>query len=80
MISLPTNHPDIASSYEIIGKFYDDKGECDKAFEFLQKGLEIYLISLRPNHPDIATLFNKTGVVYNSQGNVKNPMNLQKSV
>ncbi|CAF4687816.1 unnamed protein product, partial [Didymodactylos carnosus] len=58
LISLPPNHPDIATTYNNIGLVYDNQGDYEKALKYYEKDLEISLISLPPNHPDIATTYN----------------------
>ncbi|CAF4659011.1 unnamed protein product, partial [Didymodactylos carnosus] len=67
-ISLPPNHPDIATTYNNIGLDYFDQGDYEKALKSYEKSLEIELISLPPNHPDIATTYNNIGLVYDNQG------------
>ena len=52
--SLPSNHPDLASSYNNIGIVYDSMGEYSKALSSYEKALEIRQQSLPPNHPDLA--------------------------
>ncbi|CAF0898807.1 unnamed protein product [Didymodactylos carnosus] len=68
LISLPPNHPSIATTYNNIGLVYDNQGDYEKALKSYEKSLEIKLISLLPNHPDIARTYNNIGSVYDSQG------------
>ena len=44
------------------------KAEYDKALEYLQKALVIYLKELGPDHPRVATSYNGIGLVYNNKG------------
>jgi tetratricopeptide (TPR) repeat protein len=66
--TLPTNHPDIASSYYNIGGIYFKKGDNDKAIEYYFKSLEIRKETLPPNHPSIATSYNNIGLIYQNKG------------
>ena len=47
-----TEHPDVAGSYDNIGKVHEEKGEHDKALENYQKAYAIWLKKLGPNHPN----------------------------
>ena len=62
--SLPTNHPDLASSYNNIGNVYDNMGEYSKALLSYEKALAIQQQSLPTNHPDLAYSYNNIGNVY----------------
>ncbi|CAF3509995.1 unnamed protein product, partial [Rotaria sp. Silwood2] len=67
-IALPTNHPDLAGSYNNIGSVYYDMGEYSKALSSYERSLEIRKIALPPNHPDLAASYNNIGMVYYSTG------------
>ncbi|CAF3451590.1 unnamed protein product [Rotaria socialis] len=67
-ISLPANHPSLATSYNNIGSVYDNMGEYSKALEFYEKDLEIAKKALPPNHPSLATSYNNIGLVYKNMG------------
>ncbi|CAF1390910.1 unnamed protein product [Didymodactylos carnosus] len=67
LISLPPNHPYIATTYNNIGMVYNKQSDYEKALKSYEKFLEIRLISLPPNHPDIATTYNNIGSLYNKQ-------------
>jgi tetratricopeptide (TPR) repeat protein len=47
---LPSNHPDIAQTYNDISQVYDSESKWDKSIEYLNK-------SLQPNHPSLATTY-----------------------
>ena len=55
---------DIAISYNNIGLVYSDKGDYDKALEFLNKAMTIRKAKLGEEHTDVATSYNNIGVVY----------------
>ncbi|CAF4329418.1 unnamed protein product, partial [Rotaria magnacalcarata] len=50
-ISLPPNHPDLATSYSNIGGVYDSMGEYSKALSYLEKSLIIKQKSFPSTHP-----------------------------
>ncbi|MGC0372443.1 MAG: hypothetical protein DGJ47_001156, partial [Rickettsiaceae bacterium] len=62
------NH--ITDGYNNLGIAYDNKGEYDKAIEFHQKSLDMYLktYASNPNHPDISMRYNNLGSTYSSKG------------
>ena len=66
--SLPENHPNIASSYNNIGRVYDSMSEYTKALMNYKKALELKLQSLPKNHPNIADSYNNVGIVYDEMG------------
>ncbi|CAF1545103.1 unnamed protein product, partial [Rotaria sordida] len=45
-ISLPSNHPDLAASYNNIGNMYINMGEYSKALSSYERSLEIRKIAL----------------------------------
>ncbi|CAF1259985.1 unnamed protein product, partial [Didymodactylos carnosus] len=51
---LPSNHPDIATTYTNVAELYDTQEDYVKEIEYLNKTLEIQLNSLPPSHPDVA--------------------------
>ena len=67
-VSLPANHPSLATSYNNIGLVYDNMGEYSKALSYYEKDLEISKQVLPPNHPSLATSYNNIGMVYNNMG------------
>ncbi|CAF4967799.1 unnamed protein product, partial [Rotaria socialis] len=58
---LPSNHPDLASSYNNIGFVYDNMGDYSNALSYHQKALNIYEKTLSSNHPDLAASNNNIG-------------------
>jgi tetratricopeptide (TPR) repeat protein len=64
--TLPSNHPNLAISYNNIGNVYNNMGEYSKALSYYEKALEIYQKSLPPNHPNLATSYNNIGLVYDN--------------
>ncbi|CAF1484811.1 unnamed protein product [Rotaria magnacalcarata] len=63
-ITLPPNHPDLATSYSNIGAVYAGMGEYTKALKSYERLLAISKIVLPLNHPDIARHYNNFGVVH----------------
>jgi len=66
--SLPSNHSDLARSYNDIGLVYNNMGEYATALRCHEKALDIRKKSLPPNHPDLARSYNDIGLVYNNMG------------
>ncbi|CAF1188309.1 unnamed protein product [Adineta ricciae] len=66
--TLPSNHPDLATSYGSIGLVYKHMGEYSKALSFYEKALEIFQKTLPSNHPSLATSYNSIGGVYDNMG------------
>ncbi|CAF3593102.1 unnamed protein product [Adineta steineri] len=66
--TLPSNHPDLASSYNNIGVVYKNIGNYSKALSSHEKALEIWQQSLSPNQPDLASSYNNIGLVYKNMG------------
>jgi tetratricopeptide (TPR) repeat protein len=66
--SLPSNHPDLATSYNNIGQVYSNMGKYSKALSSHEKALEIYQKTLPANHPLLATSYNNIGLVYDNMG------------
>jgi tetratricopeptide (TPR) repeat protein len=54
--TLPTNHPNLAISYNNIGSMYDNMGEYSKALLYYEHAQKIWQSSLPANHPRIKTV------------------------
>ncbi|CAF1088223.1 unnamed protein product, partial [Rotaria sordida] len=63
-IVLPSNHTDLAESYDNFGLIYNNMGDCSKALSFLEKALDIRQRIQTSNHPNLADSYNNLGVVY----------------
>ena len=63
-----TNEIDISISYSLIGEFYYEKKQFDKAISFYQKSLEIYLKTVGSNHHETANCYNNIGLAYDNKG------------
>jgi tetratricopeptide (TPR) repeat protein len=50
---LPSNHRDIAMTYNNLGTLYEDRQDFSKALEYYQKSLEINHKILPPEHRDL---------------------------
>ncbi|CAF0827533.1 unnamed protein product [Adineta steineri] len=66
--TLPTNHSDLAESFNDIGLVYDSIGEYSKALSSHEKALDIWQKTLPSNDPLLATSYNNIGNVYDSLG------------
>ncbi|CAF0948581.1 unnamed protein product [Adineta ricciae] len=66
--TLPSNHPDLATSLSCIGSVYKNMGEYSKALSFYEKALEIWEKTLPSNHPSLATSYNNMGTVHDNMG------------
>ena len=66
--TLPSTHPDLATSYSNLGRVYDHMGEYSQALSFHQKALAIREKTLPSTHPDLATSYSNLGRVYDSMG------------
>ncbi|CAF0922245.1 unnamed protein product [Adineta steineri] len=66
--TLPSNHPDLATSYNNISLLYTKKGECSKALSFYEKTLEIREKTLPLNYHDIAHTYYNIGALYGFRG------------
>ncbi|CAF0851251.1 unnamed protein product [Adineta steineri] len=66
--TLPSNHPDLGTSYNNIGLVYYRMGDYPKALSYYGKDLAIKQQSLPSNHPDLGMSYNNIGVVYDSMG------------
>jgi tetratricopeptide (TPR) repeat protein len=61
--TLPSDHPDLAMSYNNIGNVYSTMRMYPKALVSHEKALEIRQQSLPPNHPDLAMSYDSIGSV-----------------
>ncbi|CAF1493602.1 unnamed protein product [Adineta steineri] len=66
--TLPSNHPDLATSYSNIGSAYNNMGKYSKALSYYEKAIEIREKTLPSNHPSVATSYNNIGLVYKKMG------------
>ena len=67
-VTLPPNHPDMATSYNNIGLVYMNIGEYTKALSYYEQSLEIRKVALPPDHPDFAQNYNNIGLAYYNMG------------
>jgi tetratricopeptide (TPR) repeat protein len=74
--TLPSNHPNWATSYNNIGILYKNMGENSKALSFYEKSLEIQQKTLPPNHPDLAASYGNIGEMYNDMGEYSKALSL----
>ncbi|CAF4362467.1 unnamed protein product, partial [Rotaria sordida] len=54
--NLPSNHPDLAISYNNIGSVYFEIGEYQKALPFFERALNILKQSVPANHPHLQSV------------------------
>ncbi|CAF1168295.1 unnamed protein product [Adineta steineri] len=67
--TLPTHHPDLATSYNNIGNAHYSMGNYPKALSSHEKALEIRQQSPLPNHSSLADSYNNIGNVHYKMGN-----------
>ena len=70
--SLPSNHPDTATSYSNIAVVYSKLHDYSKALSFYEEGLKILLQSLPSNHPGVALFYQNIGTLYIDMGDYPN--------
>ncbi|CAF1511530.1 unnamed protein product, partial [Adineta steineri] len=75
---LPSNHPDLITSYINIGLVYDNMGEYSKALSYYEQGLEIWKRTLPSNHPYLATLYSNIGNAYHNMGEYSKALSYYK--
>ncbi|CAF3592599.1 unnamed protein product [Adineta steineri] len=66
---LPSNHRDLAVTYDNIGSVYGKLEKHAIALSFHQKALEINEKVLPSNHPDLAINYNNIALIYKSMEN-----------
>jgi tetratricopeptide (TPR) repeat protein len=66
--TLPSNHPDLAASYNNIGVLYYSMDEYSKALSSYEIALEIRQQSLPANHPDLAISCFNIGLLCEKMG------------
>ncbi|MDF2966158.1 MAG: hypothetical protein K0Q51_1546 [Rickettsiaceae bacterium] len=78
----PWNHPNIAVSFNNLGKTYCENGEYEKALQCHEKALEIQHIAFKhnPNHPHIVDTYNNMAIVYRHIGNYDQALHFQNEV
>ena len=63
MKALGDNHPEVAKSYNHIGKIYLRKGDLDAALKEYQKAQSIRIMVLGRDHIETAETYNNIGLV-----------------
>ena len=71
-------HADTATSYNNIGRVYDEQGDYAKALEYHGKASDICERVLGPDHPDTAKSYNNIGGVYDEQGDYDKALEYHK--
>ena len=66
-------HSSVATSYNNLGSAYHAKGDLDKAIDYFNKALKIWLDLKR--HPDVATSYNNLGSAYRAKGDPNKAIN-----
>jgi tetratricopeptide (TPR) repeat protein len=62
--TLPSNHRNLAASYNNIGLVYESMGDYPKALSYYEKDLESSQQSLPSNSPELSASYNNIGNVY----------------
>jgi len=62
------NQEEIAGAYFQLGIIYEHQGQYDKAIEYYENALSIFLEKLGERHPSVATTYNNLALVYGNQG------------
>ena len=70
-------HPSTATSYNNIG-LYKNKRDYNKAIEYFETSLEIYLATLGADHPDTAKCYSSVQIAQNDM--VKARHSMQRAV
>ncbi|WP_039384016.1 tetratricopeptide repeat protein [Neochlamydia sp. TUME1] len=65
------DNPTNARVLDALGIIYLEQGKLDKAVEYSNKAISIYLKLFGENHPKVATTCNNLGAIYQHQGNLK---------
>lgn len=65
---LPTEHPDLAQSYNNLAETYRALGQHDKALDYNLKAIAIWEKVLPAEHPDLATSYNNLAATYGALG------------
>lgn len=58
----------IGGNYNALGLIYYDLADYEKAFDFFNKALSIFLELFGDNHPEIASIYNNLGLIFSQQG------------
>jgi tetratricopeptide (TPR) repeat protein len=66
--ALGPNHPDVATSLDIMASIYAIWGDYAKAEPLYKRSLAIREKALGPNHPDVAKSLNSMAIFYGIQG------------
>lgn len=65
---LPSNHPDLAVTYDQMGFIHENMGSYTKALEFYDRALQIRENSFPSNHQIMATSYDNIGSIYRKIG------------
>ncbi|CAF1597032.1 unnamed protein product, partial [Adineta steineri] len=72
--TLPSIHPNLATSYNNFGNVYCNMGQYLKALSFYEKALEIRQKALPSNSPHLANSYSNIGNVYTNIGEYSNAL------
>ena len=67
---LRPEHPNVATSLNILAQLYDKMGDYEKALPIYQKVLEIYTV-VGSQHPDVAVTLNNLALLYDKIGRLR---------
>ncbi|CAF2970799.1 unnamed protein product [Rotaria sp. Silwood2] len=65
LVNGDTSHPSLNSYYHNLGAIYSQQGELEKALEYQQKALEIFIKKVEdPQHPETGQMYNNLAITY----------------
>ena len=68
LVSLPPNHPHVATTYNNIGLLHNRMGQYSRALAFYEQARTLSELTLPRNHPKLATTHDNIGLVYYNMG------------
>ena len=61
--SFPDNHPQLAVSYNNVGRAHANTNDYSKALSYFRYALDIFECSLPPDHPNIQSVRNSIEII-----------------
>jgi tetratricopeptide (TPR) repeat protein len=76
--NIDINNPRLASTYINMGAIFQEKGELDKALEYLEKSREISIKNFGENHHELAKTYGNMGLFYQDKGELDKALEFQE--